>query len=147
MNQTPGVKIAIRKNIHCMVLYLYIQLLPSYCPTILPVFSHYEAAVVAFQVQKPPGDKQVQRSKSWCKKAETSLGKSPNRNLAGVDRRIIELNVGIYQTFPDAPCMEYLPTFTRKMAQMYTNAGGYSIHGASGIVNLGYPTTNILLAG
>ena len=39
MNQTPGVKIAIRKNIHCMVLYLYIPLLPSYCPTILPLRS------------------------------------------------------------------------------------------------------------
>ena len=32
--------------------------------------------------------------------------------------------------YPDAPCMEYLPTFTPKIAK---NVGKYSIHGASGI--------------
>ena len=33
---------------------------------------------------------------------------------------------------PYAPCMEYLPTFTPQMAQMYPNVGKYTIHGAYG---------------
>ena len=33
---------------------------------------------------------------------------------------------------PDAPCMEYLPTFTLKVSKNYPNVGEYSTHGASG---------------
>ena len=35
-------------------------------------------------------------------------------------------------TNPDAPCMEYLPTFTLKVSKNYPNVGKYSTHGASG---------------
>ena len=35
--------------------------------------------------------------------------------------------------YPDAPCMEYLPTFTLKVSKNDPNVGKYSTHGASGI--------------
>ena len=36
-------------------------------------------------------------------------------------RHLISIN--IRKKYPDAPCMEYLPTFTPKMTQMYFQMG------------------------
>ena len=42
----------------------------------------------------------------------------------------------IYKIYiPDAPCMEYLPTFTLKVSKNDPNVGKYSTHGASGYEN------------
>ena len=36
--------------------------------------------------------------------------------------------------FPNAPCMEYLPTFPLECGHFSPNVGKYSLHGASGVV-------------
>ena len=35
--------------------------------------------------------------------------------------------------YPDAPCMDYLPTLGEKWPHLKGNVGKYSLHGASGI--------------
>ena len=44
-------------------------------------------------------------------------------------------------TYPDAPCMDYLPTLGEKWPQSKGNVGKYSLHGASGISSFWKITT------
>ena len=39
--------------------------------------------------------------------------------------------------YPDAPCMEYLPTFGEKWLHSRGNVGKYSLHGAFGLGSMG----------
>ena len=41
----------------------------------------------------------------------------------------------VTQTYPDAPCMDYLPTLGEKWSHSRGNVGEYSLHGAFGIVS------------
>ena len=38
-----------------------------------------------------------------------------------------------YNLCPNAPCMEYLPTFPLECGHFSPNVGKYSLHGASGM--------------
>ena len=46
--------------------------------------------------------------------------------------------------YPNAPCMEYLPTFPLECGHFSPNVGKYSLHGASGLYFLSLIVSDIL---
>ena len=44
----------------------------------------------------------------------------------------------VLNPYPNAPCMEYLPTFPLECGHFEPNVGKYSLHGASGLSNCSF---------
>ena len=59
----------------------------------------------------------------------------PTSHLLGEPETTIDIFINIcHQNQLNAPCMEYLPTFSLECGHFSPNVGKYSLHGASGLL-------------